>query len=173
MRVINIKLNRELHHLLFRISFILLFITSLPHLQAQQAILSASSEATGNAGTVSYSVGQVAFHLNAGSEGFIIEGVQQPFELQFHEGIEESDESLPDYILYPNPAGSYINLKIERTEIKILSYQIYNMNGFLLQTMETENREVRIPLENLASASYVLTISGNNRVLGSFIIIKK
>jgi hypothetical protein len=156
-----------------RVSVLFLFVIWLSELQAQQAVLNANNDVTGSAGTVSYSVGQVAYICNTGTNGFIIEGVQQPFEIQFHEGIEDPDGMSLECILYPNPASSYINLKIERQDIKNLSYQLYNMNGFLLQTEKIESHEVSIRMEDFAAATYSLTVSENNRALRSFIIIKK
>jgi hypothetical protein len=142
-------------------------------LQAQQAVLSASNETSGSTGTVSYSVGQVAYILNAGTGGFLIQGVQQPFEYQFHIGIEETTMAPLKCFIYPNPASNYTKLKIERQELKNFSYQLYNMNGFLLQNMKIVSQEVSISVEDLAPASYNLTVSENERPLQSFIIIKR
>ncbi len=142
-------------------------------IRAQQTVLTASNDATGTTGSVSYSIGQVAYNFNTATDGFIIEGVQQPFEIQFHIGIDEVNGTTPGCTLYPNPAGSYTNLKIDRNEIKNLSYQLYNMNGFLLENMKIESPETAIRMGDLAPASYCLTVSENDKALQTFIIIKK
>ena len=175
MKKVRKQMNMR-HEITYKIAWfscLLLFVLWVPGLQAQQAVLTASSDATGGLGTVSYSVGQVAFIFNTSTDGFVTEGVQQPFEILYGEGIEEPNGMSLECFLYPNPATSYIKLKIERHEIKNLSYQLYNMNGFLLQTMKIESHEVSIPLDDLASASYCLTVSGNDKALQTYIIIKK
>jgi hypothetical protein len=140
---------------------------------AQQAVLSASNDAIAAGGSVCYSVGQVAYLFNTSTDGFIMEGVQQPFEYQFHIGIDEIQGTAPGCTLYPNPAGSYTNLKIDRKEMKDLSYQLYNMSGFLLENSKIESPETVIRLEDFAPAAYSLIISENDKALRSFIIIKK
>jgi hypothetical protein len=141
--------------------------------QAQQAVLASSNDAVGTTGSISYSVGQVAYLLTTSADGFIIEGVQQPFEYQFHIGINEINGVSLKCSLYPNPAGSYSMLKIEGNDLKNLRYQLYNMNGFLLQNIPVEVRETRINTEDLAPASYSLTVSNNDRIFQSFILIRK
>jgi len=175
MKKVRKQMNMR-HEITYKIawfSVLSLFVLWVPGLQAQQAVLTASSDATGSAGTVSYSVGQVAYILNTGTDGFIIEGVQQPFEIQFHQGIEENLGTSLGCTIYPNPAISFTNLKIDRKEIKNLSYQLYNMNGFLLQTLKIESHEVSIRIDDLAPASYCLTVSENDKALQTFILIKK
>jgi len=55
-------------------------------LQAQVAIPASGGNATGTGGTVSYSVGQVFYTINTGTTGFIVQGVQQPFEISHPAG---------------------------------------------------------------------------------------
>ena len=49
---------------------------------AQNALVPTGGEATGNAGTVSYTIGQIAVQTVANSNASVSEGVQQPFEIQ-------------------------------------------------------------------------------------------
>lgn len=169
----QMNVSHEMNYSIAWFSVFLLLVLGVPGLQAQQAVLTASNDATGSAGTVSYSVGQAAYIFNTGTDGFITEGVQQPFEILYGEGIEETNGIAMEYSLYPNPASNYVKLKIERHEIKNLSYQLYNMNGFLLQTLKIESHEVSILMDDLAPATYSLIVSENDRALQTFIIIKK
>ena len=142
-------------------------------LHAQQTILSANNNATGNEGTVSYSVGQVAFITKTGISGTITEGIQQPYEILFLTGIEEENGITLECILYPNPANRYVKLKIENHVIKNLSYQLYNMNGLLLENVKIENEETTVPVDELVNATYFLKVTENNNILKTFLIIKK
>jgi len=146
---------------------------ALSGLQAQQTILSANSNATGSGGAVTYSVGQVAFITKTGVSGTITEGVQQPYEILYMTGIEEEKGIDLECILYPNPASGYVKLKIENHEIKNLNYQLYNIDGLLLQNLKIENKETTIPLDELGKATYFLKVTENNKTMKTFQIIKK
>jgi hypothetical protein len=142
-------------------------------LQAQETIPSASGDASGNTGTVSYSVGQVAFLTKSGTDGTITEGVQQPYEILIPTGIEVEKGITLECLLYPNPANRYVKLKIEKHDLNNLSYQLYNMNGMLLQNIKIESEETFIPMEDLVKATYVLIIIENGKTLKTFQVIKK
>jgi Secretion system C-terminal sorting domain len=146
---------------------------ALSGLHAQQTILSANNNATGSGGTVTYSVGQVAFITKTGVSGTITEGMQQPYEILYMTGIEEEKGITLDCILYPNPATVNVKLKIENHEIKNLNYQLYNMSGLLLQNLKIENNETTIPMDGLEHATYFLKVTENNKALQTFRIIKK
>ena len=156
-----------------RLFFSLLFVIGFSELQAQETILSASGNASGNTGTVSYSVGQIAYLTKSGTDGTITEGVQQPYEILIPTGIEVEKGITLECLLYPNPANRYVKLKIEKHDLNNLSYQLYNMNGMLLQNIKIESEETFIPMEDLVKATYVLIITENGKTLKTFQVIKK
>lgn len=145
----------------------------LSGLHAQQTILSANSNATGSEGTVTYSVGQVAYLTKSGTDGTITEGIQQPYEILYLTGIEEEKGITLECLIYPNPANRYVKLKIENHDINNLSYQLYNMNGLLLQNMKIGSEETFIPMEDLVKATYFLIITEKDKALRTFQIVKK
>ena len=155
--------------------FFIAFILSLwlSDLQAQETILSANGSATGSAGTVGYSVGQVAYLTKSGIDGTLTEGIQQPYEILIPTGIEDEKGITLECLIYPNPANRYVKLKIEKHDIINLSYQLYNLTGLLLQNMKIETEETFIPMEDLAKATYFLIISENGKALKTFQVIKK
>ena len=62
---------------------ILLFAISLSTsvFLAQESANVSGGEATGSGGTVSYTIGQVAYTNHTGTNGNINQGVQQPYEI--------------------------------------------------------------------------------------------
>ena len=66
------------------VAFLLL---GLGGLQAQQSPTATGGEATGTGGTASYSVGQVVYTTNTGTNGSMAQGVQQPYEISTTVGI--------------------------------------------------------------------------------------
>jgi hypothetical protein len=161
-----------------KLSFIKLYLSFylgiiLTGLHAQQTIISTSNDAAGIQGTVSYSVGQIVFHTKTGTSGNVSEGIQQPYEILFMTGIDEEMEINLECVLYPNPASSFVKLKIEKQTTRNLHFDLYNVNSVLLKSMKIEKEETTIPMEELVPATYFLTVFENNTILKTFRIIKK
>ena len=77
---------------------LIFFLISLC-LSSQEVITTTGREATGVGGTVSYSIGQVFFTTVTGTNGNIIQGVQQPYEIYITLDIGKNLE----LSVYPNP----------------------------------------------------------------------
>ena len=75
-------------------------------------------------------------------------------------------------MVYPNPATDFIRLKIENYEVENLRYQLYDINGSLLQDNKIEGNETNIVMSNYVSATYFLKVTDNNKVVKTFKIIK-
>ncbi|MFH1161394.1 MAG: T9SS type A sorting domain-containing protein, partial [bacterium] len=146
---------------------------AVPGLRAQEAVLSASGNTTGSNGSVTWSVGQVAFMAPAGTTGSVTEGVQQPYEIQSLPGIKEEAGIRLECRLYPNPASANVWLEIEDETGRQLNYQLYTATGTLLQTAKIENKILSIPMETLGAGTYLLTVSENDKVVKTFKILKK
>lgn len=141
-------------------------------LPAQQTVSSAGKEVSGTGGTVSYTIGQVVYTTNTGSNGTVTQGVQQPFEISVVTGIEEAKGISLEISIYPNPATDLIKLKIENYEVENLRYQLYDINGNLLQNNKVEGNETSIVMSNLVSATYFLKVTDKNKVIKTFKVIK-
>ena len=139
---------------------------------AQQEILAASCDAAGSGGTVSWSVGQVAYSAWSDAAGFLTEGVQQPYEIFNITGIDEQASGL-QLIVYPNPTSGKITVKKVGSNLKILNIKIYDIEGSLLRTLEVYTEEATIPMDDLPSATYILNILEKNQLVKTCKIIKK
>ncbi|RLD56213.1 MAG: T9SS C-terminal target domain-containing protein, partial [Bacteroidetes bacterium] len=70
----------------------LLFL-GLSNLQAQEVIPATGGEASGSGGSASYTVGQVVYTTNTGTNGnSVSQGVQQPYEISVVTGIAEAKD---------------------------------------------------------------------------------
>jgi hypothetical protein len=141
-------------------------------IRAQNAIPASGGNASGTGGSVSYSVGQVVYTTNTGTNGSAAQGIQQPFEISVITGIEEASGISLEIVVYPNPATDFIRLKIENYEVENLSYQIYDINGSLLLSNKVDGNETSIVMSNLVSATYFLKLTYKNKVIKTFKIIK-
>ncbi len=155
-----------------KLSAVLLLGLGLTGLQAQEAIPATGGNASGSGGSVSYSVGQVVYTTNTGTNGSVAQGVQQPYEISVVTGLEVAPGINLTCLAYPNPTTDFLQLKVESEKLKDLIYQLFDINGKLLENKKVEDDETSIVMSNLVPAIYFLKIIQNNKEVKSFKIIK-
>jgi hypothetical protein len=151
---------------LMSVAFLLL---GLEGLQAQESLTASGGDATGAGGSSSYSVGQVVYTTNTGSNGSVAQGVQQPYEISVTTGVNETTINL-ELSVYPNPTTDYLTLKVEKTEG--LSYQLYDLQGKVIASKTVNGTSTNISLEEQPTATYFLNVVNNTQVVKTFKIIK-
>jgi len=149
----------------------LILLAGLTGLQAQEAVTTTGGNASGSGGTVSYTIGQIDYTTNTGTGGTVTQGVQQPYEF-FILGIDDKKDISVKLSVYPNPAVSTVNLRIDNQNLENLSFQLYDVNQKLILNQKVSSTETSIPMEKLASATYFLKVSDNKKVVKTFKIIK-
>jgi hypothetical protein len=93
-------------------------------IQAQNTIPTSGGNANGSGGSVSYTVGQIVYTTNLGTNGSSAQGVQQPYEISVIAGIEEASTITLEVMVYPNPSTDFIKLIVLNYEIDNLKYQL-------------------------------------------------
>lgn len=159
-------------HKRLRLSAVLLLGLGLPELQAQQAIPTCGGGSSGSGGSARYSVGQVVYTTNTGTNGSMAQGVQQPFEISVIEGIEEAKSINLSVSAYPNPTTDNLTLKVENCDNTNLSYQLFNISGQLIETKKLEEKQTSLVMRNLLPATYFLKVIQGNKEVKKFKIIK-
>lgn len=142
-------------------------------IQGQEAIPATGGTATGSGGTATYTVGQVVYHQFNGSNGFIIHGVQQPWEISIVTAIENTEDITLDWMVYPNPTEGNFKLFIGSFENNNMSFKLYDINGIVIQDFKIENKETIISMENMRSGIYFLKVIKDNIQVKVFKIVKK
>lgn len=157
-----------------KIQVSLVFLLSLffLHSHAQQTIPASGGEGNGSGGSISYTVGQVAYTTNTGTNGSVTAGVQQPFEISETIGIEEAKSIVLNWIIYPNPTVDFLNIDLGSYKSDLVIYQLFDSRGRLLQKKRITDKQTTIDVSSLSSAIYYLKISGNNQEVKSFKVIK-
>jgi hypothetical protein len=142
-------------------------------LQAQEVIPASGSHASGSGGSVNYTIGQVFYKNNTGTNGYSLTGgAQQPFEISVVTGIEQAKNINLEFLVYPNPTSSFIMLKIEGEVRSQISAILYDINGKLLEIKTLNEKTTEIPMTNQIPGIYFLNIRQNNKVIKIFKIIK-
>jgi len=155
----------------FLVITILLFGFGLPVLLAQEVLTTSGGDTTGIGGSVSYTVGQVLYSTNTGTNGSVAEGVQQPYEISVVVGIDQAEGINLICTAYPNPATDLLTLEVEITDNENLFYQLYDMMGKLLVSKKLIDLKTTISMANLAPATYFLKVTDNQKVVKTFKII--
>ena len=164
-----------MRHKRLKLSAVLLLGLGLTGLQAQTSVNATGGNASGSGGSASYSVGQLAYTTNTGTNGSVSEGVQQPFEISVVTGLEEAKGINLSVSAYPNPTTDFLNLKVDAStplSIQSMSYQLYDINGKLLENKKIEGNETSIVMSNLVPATYFVKVTEGNKEVKTFKIIK-
>lgn len=161
-----------MRHKQLKLSAVLLLGLGLTGLQAQTSINATGGNASGSGGSVSYSVGQVVYTTHTGTSGSVAQGVQQPYEISVVTGIEEAKGISLSVTAYPNPTTDYLTLSIGEFDISNLSYQLYDMQGKLLQNEKLTGTETQINMSNYVPSTYFVKVIQGNKELKTFKIIK-
>lgn len=141
-------------------------------MQAQKAIPVSGGNASGSGGSISYSVGQTVYTTNTGSEGYVTQGVQQPFEISVLTENYESKGINLEFSAFPNPSTEFVSLKIQNYKAEKLSYELYDVNGKLLDGNQIVANETKIVMSKYIRSAYFLKIKDNKVEVKEFKIIK-
>jgi len=139
--------------------------------QAQENANTSGGVATGSGGTVAYSIGQVAYTTNTGSNGSVDQGVQHAYEI-FTVGIKETELNI-SLTAFPNPTTENLTLQISDFNNSKLSYQLFDMKGKQLGNEQIVTQQTQINMNGFPSATYFLNVlNQENKKFQSFKIIK-
>ncbi len=152
---------------------VLLFGLGFTGLQAQTSINASGGNASGSGGSSSYSVGQVVYQPHTGTNGSVVEGVQQPYEISVVTTIEDVKGINLLVSAYPNPADDYLLLKVEGDKLIDLSYQLYDIQGKILQSGKITGNQASIAMGNLVTATYFVKVIQGNKEVRTFKIVKR
>lgn len=155
------------------VSVIFIMLWALTELQAQEVIPASGGEASGNGGSVSYTVGQIAYTFHSGNDGSVSQGVQQPYEI-----YTEVETAIPKGIelfctLYPNPVNDRLIIKTEANPHRqALRFQLYDMHGKTLQNGKIKGSITYVHMTGISSGIYLLKVIDGNTEVITFKIIK-
>lgn len=136
---------------------------------SQNNSVTAGGDAEGDNGSVSYSIGQVVYTAAQGSNGNVNQGVQQPYDVGVVTGIAEIGINLT---VYPNPTAGLLTLNIDDEDVTLLSYQLLDASGRLIDSKNILNSVTTISLETFATGVYTLAVSRNNKQVKSFRVVR-
>lgn len=138
---------------------------------AQESINSYGGDATGSGGSVAYTAGQLVYTTVGGNTGSIAQGVQHAYEI-FTVSMEEFASGIV-LSAYPNPTTENLVLQTESDVSGMLSYQLTDEAGRLLNSGFLTGKQVTVKMEDLPGATYFIHIlNQENKTVRLFKIIK-
>ncbi len=138
-------------------------------LYSQSNTVSAGGDADGDNGSISYSIGQVVYTSAQGSNGNVNQGVQQPYDVGVVTGIEEAGINLS---VFPNPTSGLLTLTVADEDASLLSYQLFDASGRLVDSKNKLNPTNTISLDGYATGVYTLSVSRENKQVKSFRLVR-
>ncbi len=145
---------------------------ALTGLQAQESLNTTGGNASGSGGAVSYSIGQVVYTTHTSTDGTLTQGVQQPYEILVT-GIEDIKGISLTMAIYPNPTTDFLQLSIAKGQFKDLSYQLFDINGKLLQNKQLINVDTYIDMSAYVASTYFVSVLKCGQPIKEFKVIKR
>ena len=147
-----------------------LFI-SAGSIYGQESFNTSGGNATGSGGTVTYSIGQVAYTYESGVNGKSNKGVQQPYEI-FSVGFHEENLAI-SVTVFPNPTTNILTLQFSEFTFPNASFQLIDQAGKIILEKKISEVSTSLNISNEAAGIYYLSINSETKSLGTFKIIKR
>ncbi len=152
------------------IIFSSLFLIESFTLHAQTSTLSSGGDFKSDAGSVSYSIGQVDYNSMSNTDGSLSLGVQQTYQVKTTGLlIANIDFSL---VVFPNPVTNLITLEVSKFDNQVLTYVLFDVDGKQIQTSKVIQKQTTIDMSVLPSATYLMEIYQENNKVQTFKILK-
>jgi hypothetical protein len=139
---------------------------------AQQGIHPSGGNASGAGGSVSYSVGQVFYSSQNGTDASLIQGVQQPYELMITD-VKDLASNLLSCEVFPNPAVKELNLLIKGEQPENGNWNLFDSKGVTIRSGKISTKETLIPMAGVPTAAYTLKVFSGKKELKIFKILKQ
>ena len=155
-----------------RFFFILFIVTmaAMTTLSAQSAIVPVGGTASGNGGTVTYTVGQIAVQSNSNGTASISEGVQQPYEISVV-GVDEHPYITLNAVLYPNPTLGNVQLTINNEQLDG-EVKVFDANGKYLFSKKIKENTTPLDFSVYAPGTYYVNVYDGKQMLKTFKVVK-
>ena len=158
------------HKILRIVVFSIFFVLTGIAVFAQSDIVPAGGTATGEGGTVTFTVGQIAVQSQGEGGITLSEGVQQPYEIQTI-GIDNYPDITLNAVVYPNPTRGNVQLTMNNVQLEG-EVRVLDANGKLLFVKKIEGETTDIPMSDLAAGTYFVNVVNGKQVLKSFKVVK-
>jgi hypothetical protein len=142
----------------FLIFTLFIFAMCQAELNAQSAVSASGSVALGSGGSVSYTVGQIAYSFYSDKAYSVTQGVQQPYEISITTSLGGANAITLTCEAYPNPVKTDLTLYIENYINENISYSLIDEVGKLVDFGKINLKRTIIPMDKYVEATYYLKV---------------
>ena len=136
-----------------------------------QTSTNASGGGTSNAsGSISYSIGQVAYQSTSNASGTVSQGVQYAYEISSL-SLEANALNL-SLMAYPIPTQELLNLSVGNYSQEKLAYKLVDLEGKVISEASMHSEETTIDMKQLPVATYFVEVHNEGKKVHVFKIIK-
>jgi hypothetical protein len=137
---------------------------------AQQVISSSGSVLKNSAGSLSFTVGELVIDTKSAGATAITQGFHQTkLTITAINVLREQKFSIS---AFPNPTNNFVNLKIEKGEIRDVGFVLFDLQGKVLSNQKIESTNTEISFSGYKSGNYLLKVIQNGKEIQTFKIIK-
>jgi len=138
---------------------------------AQTSVNATGFPASGSGGSLEASIGQVVFQTEYSPSGYLIQGVQQPYEVSVITSNGEYGGRV-SLNVFPNPTTNSVTLSIDIADLPGWNFVVFDLSGKTLQESSISSNECAISLEKQPLGTYFLNVYNNSTLAKAFKIIK-
>ena len=165
--------KRTMKNALILFSFLIFVSLFQFNLMAQSSFVTAGCNSSSSGGNLCFSIGQLVYTSFTGSNGKVIQGVQQPYE-QPSSGSKNESIYNPEIFVFPNPVHNEIFIDRSIYQESQLISNIYDLTGKMVQSNSLTTDIEKINISGLSQGIYFLQIIDNtdNKIIQSIQLIK-
>ena len=147
------------------------FLALIPGFANAQQVISSSGNAFKNsAGSLSFTVGELVIDTKNTGLTTITQGFHQTkLTITAINVIREQKFSIS---VFPNPTNSFVNLKIEKGEIRDAEFTLFDLQGRVLSNRKIESTNTEVSFSGYNSGNYLLKVIQNGKEIQTFKIVK-
>ena len=136
----------------------------------QSSVNVSGGSVSNTSGSISYSIGQVAYQSVSNTSGSVSQGVQHAFEIS----TLSLDENKFNFTLnaFPNPTTENLNLRVGNYKQEKLAYKLIDLEGKVISEASMLSEETTIDMKQLPVATYFVEVHNEGKKVQTFKIIK-
>ena len=136
----------------------------------QTSVVASGGSVSNNSGSISYSIGQVAYQSVSNTSGSVSQGVQHAFEIS----TLSLEENKFNFTLnaFPNPTTENLNLRVGNYKQEKLAYKLIDLEGKVISEASMLSEETTIDMKQLPVATYFVEVHNEGKKVQTFKIIK-
>ena len=136
----------------------------------QTSVVASGGSVSNNSGSISYSIGQVAYQSVSNASGSVSQGVQHAFEIS----TLSLEENKFNFTLnaFPNPTTENLNLRVGNYKQEKLAYKLIDLEGKVISEASMLSEETTIDMKQLPVATYFVEVHNEGKKVQTFKIIK-